>query len=293
MDNAFRRVFLFLVSSFSLCSLSPVQDAAAELIEKHIEHRVAKGEYGAIISGKVGLNWSYVARENNLDPYAVLTEGTVLRMEFKRIVPERIENGLIINIPDRTLYRFENGRLKDYYFIAPGRPDWQTPLGEFVVKAKTKEPTWHVPPSIQREMEAEGKDVLLEVPPGPDNPLGEYWLQLSLQGIGLHGTNAPQSIYRFRSHGCLRLRPEVAKLLFDEVKVGTPGKILYRPVKMDKGSDGSVSIEVYKDVYKKGIDYNREVEALITGLNVADKVDRDKIQRALEKKDGIVRDVGR
>ena len=70
-----------------------------------------------------------------------------------------------------------------------------------------------MPLSIQKEMEASGQDVLIEVPPGAENPLGRYWLQLSIEGIGLHGTNAPQSIYKFRSHGCMRLRPEVAEPL--------------------------------------------------------------------------------
>ena len=264
---------------------------AAELIQKTIEYKTSPGDYGGIISGKLGVDWSTIAKENGLNPDAPLAKGRLLKVSFARIVPETMDNGIIINIPDRTLYRFEGGRLKDYYFIAAGKPTWQTPLGPFVIKAKAKDPTWYVPLSIQKEMEEEGRDVLVEVPPGTDNPLGKYWLQLSIKGVGLHGTNAPQSIYHFRSHGCMRLRPEVAELLFRELPTGTPGKILYLPVKMAKTKDGRVLLEVYRDFYKMGIDYAAEVKRLLKELDAVNSVDWNKIEEGIRKKDGIVRDV--
>jgi len=239
------------------------------------------------------LEWPYIAMTNSLDPRAPLKTGQILRVPFMRIVAEWIENGIVINIPDRTLYRFENGRIKDFYFIAAGKPTWQTPLGEFSITGKSKDPTWFVPPSIQKEMEDEGKEVLVEVPPGPENPLGKYWIQLSIGGIGIHGTIAPQSIYRFRSHGCMRLRPEVAELLFKEVPLGTKGKIIYRPVKLMKTSRGRVLLEIYKDFYRKGIDYREEVKKGLLELNAANEVDWNRVEEAITKKDGIVRDVSR
>jgi L,D-transpeptidase ErfK/SrfK len=266
---------------------------ASEVIQKNIEYKTVAGDYGVIISGKVGMDWGQIAKENSLDPGAPLSRGQVLKVKFMRIVPETMEDGIIINIPDRTLYRFEGGRLKDYYFIAAGKPTWQTPLGDFVIKAKAKDPTWYVPPSIQKEMEEEGKDVLIEVPPGAENPLGKYWLQLSIKGVGLHGTNAPQSIYKFRSHGCMRLRPEVAELLYKEVPVGTPGKILYKPVKMAKTKDGRILLEVYRDFYKTGLKYPDEVTRMLKELDAADRVDWSKIEEAIRKRDGLVRDVSK
>ncbi len=265
--------------------------SAAELIQKAVEYKTAPGDYGAIISGRIGMDWSRIAQQNGLDPAARLPKGQLLRVKFARIVPETMEDGIIINIPDRTLYRFEGGRLRDYYFIAAGKPTWQTPLGDFVIKAKAKNPTWYVPPSIQKEMEEEGKEVLVEVPPGAENPLGKYWLQLSIKGVGLHGTNAPQSIYRFRSHGCMRLRPEVAELLFREVQVGTPGKIVYRPVKMVKTQNGKVFLEVCRDFYKMGIDYPGEVKRMLRDMNAVNDVDWSRIEEGIRAKDGNVRDV--
>jgi L,D-transpeptidase ErfK/SrfK len=274
-----------------LFSLSHPDTFAAEIIQKTIEYQTVPGDYGGLVSGKLGMDWSYIAKQNGIAPDAPLSQGHVLKVKFTRIVPEGMDNGIIINIPDRTLYRFEGGRLKDYHFIAAGKPTWQTPLGDFVIKGKAKDPTWYVPASIQKEMEEEGKEVIVEVPPGAENPLGKYWLQLSLKGIGLHGTNAPQSIYRFRSHGCMRLRPEVAELLFKEVAVGTPGKIIYRPVKVVKAQNGKVFLEVYKDFYRMGIKYTEEVKRMLKEIDAVNDVDWNKIEEGIKARDGIVRDV--
>lgn len=266
---------------------------AAEFIQKDIEYRVVKGDYGGIIEGKLGIDWSYIAKENSINPEAPLKKGQGIKAIFMRIVPLQLEDGIVINIPDRTLYRFEKGKLKDYYFISAGKPTWQTPLGEFAIKAKAKDPTWFVPHSIQKEMEAEGKDVLVEVPPGSENPLGKHWLQLSIKGVGLHGTTAPQSIYKFRSHGCIRLRPEVAELFYKEVPVGTKGIIIYKPVKIIKTPDKKVLIEVYRDFYKTGIDYISEAKKILNEINALNEADWNKIQDAINRKDGIVKDVSR
>ena len=43
------------------------------------------------------------------------------------------------------------------------------------------------------------------LPPGPNNPVGVMWIALNKKGIGIHGTNSPDSIGRAASHGCIRL----------------------------------------------------------------------------------------
>ena len=261
------------------------------IIEKDIAYTVVKGDYGGMIEGKLGISWPDIAAANSINPSAPLAIGQVLKVKFRRIIPMKTENGIVINIPDRTLYRFSEGKLKDYYFISAGKPTWQTPLGEFTIKSKAKDPTWYVPPSIQKEMEENGQDVIVEIPPGPENPLGKYWLQLSLQGIGLHGTNSPHSIYKFRSHGCMRLRPDVAEFLFNDVVVGTKGIVMYETVKAAKTSDNRIVIEVYKDFYKRRVNYDEKIKEKLKELNAIEKVDWNKIKEAIEKKDGLVWDV--
>ena len=285
-------VTLMLCLAISFLLLFPALLHADEgVIEKDITYTIVKGDYGGIIEGKIGLEWSHIASSNQIKYNAPLEIGQKLNIKFRRITPSHVDNGIVINIPDRTLYRFSDGKLKDYYFIAAGKPTWQTPLGEFTIKSKAKDPTWYVPPSIQKEMEEKGQDIIVEISPGSENPLGEYWLQLSLKGIGLHGTNAPQSIYKFRSHGCMRLRPEVAKFLFKDIVVGTKGMVIYEPVKAAKTSDNRIVIEVYKDFYKKRINYDDKIKEKLKELNALERVDWNKIKEAIEKKDGLVWDV--
>ena len=58
------------------------------------------------------------------------------------------------------------------------------------------------------------------IPAGKDNPVGTRWIGLSEKGYGIHGTNAPRSIGRAASHGCIRLRNRDMEKLFSMLRVG-------------------------------------------------------------------------
>jgi lipoprotein-anchoring transpeptidase ErfK/SrfK len=58
------------------------------------------------------------------------------------------------------------------------------------------------------------------VGPGPGNPVGTRWMGLSAAGYGIHGTNAPGSIGKAASHGCIRMRNRDVEELFELVGVG-------------------------------------------------------------------------
>src|SRR5262249_29621790 len=146
------------------------------------------------------------------------------------------------------------------------------------------------PASIQDEMARTGKKVLTHVAPGPANPLGNYWLGLSISGIGIHGTNAPGSIYSLQTHGCIRLNPDDIQALFGVVDVGTTGKIIYEPVLAARVGD-SLFIEVHPDVYGLRPDPMRTVRACVEQMHMLDAVDWALVADVIRKKDGIARDV--
>lgn len=95
-----------------------------------------------------------------------------------------------------------------------------------------------------------GRAPLVRVAPGPDNPLGDTWFGLSLPGIGIHGTNAPASIYRHQTHGCIRLHPDDIHQLFEIVAVGAVGEIVYQPLLLSV-INGHVFLEAHPDVYRR------------------------------------------
>ena len=191
-------------------------------------HLVSTNESWTTIGARVGVDPTVLAARNGLTVRFPLKPGDVLGIDNRHIVPAYEEDGLLINVSQRMLFHVSQGVVRAHYPVAVGRPDWQTPLGPFSIVAMETDPTWDVPLSIQEEMRRAGKPVVTTVPPGPDNPLGRYWMELSLGSIGLHGTTTPSNIYHFATHGCIRLHPDDVEDLFDRVAEGEHGRIVLR-----------------------------------------------------------------
>jgi L,D-transpeptidase ErfK/SrfK len=164
--------------------------------------------------------------------------------------PPALRSGILINIPQRLLFLIAGGDVVARYPVGLGRPDWPTFIGEFTIAIKEVDPVWDVPVSIQEELRLAGRPVVTRVPPGPANPLGKYWLGLSVAGYGIHGTNAPASISKFQTHGCIRMLAADIEDLFARVEVGTAGATIYEPIVMDD-IDGALWMEAHPDIYRR------------------------------------------
>jgi L,D-transpeptidase ErfK/SrfK len=260
-------------------------------------YTVQKGDSLEFIGAKLGTNWKNIVRDNNFDIKKPLKIGLEIKVNTRKIVPAMIDNGILINIPEKMLYFFEQGRLRESLPVGLGRPpdkgpkNFNTPQGKFTVVGKEKNPVWYVPESIQAEMEMEGKDVKKIVQPGPDNPLGRYAIKISMPGILIHETIWPSSVYQFRSHGCIRVMPEHMEKLFSEVEINTPGELIYKTVKVAVTDYGKIFLEVHKDAYGKVKDLKHELMKIIDGLGVSAKVDWQKIDQVLKNKSGIAEDI--
>jgi len=120
---------------------------------------------------------------------------------------------IVVSIPDCKLALIENGRVVKVYRVAVGAAATQSPSGSFQIVSRLTDPTWYTPGKI--------------VPPGKDNPLGTRWIGLSEKGFGIHGTNAPQSIGKAASHGCIRMKKKDVEELFELVRVGDSVELLH------------------------------------------------------------------
>jgi L,D-transpeptidase ErfK/SrfK len=260
-------------------------------------YTVRKGDTIERIGAKLGVDWRIIVRQNNIDINKPIHPGQEFRVSARRIVPKVIDTGILINIPDRTLYFFRDRSLEDSFPVGlgkspqTGKRNWCTPLGSFTVVRKEKNPVWHVPPSIQAEMEEEGKPVKTIVPPGPDNPLGRFALITTIPGVLIHETLWPGTVYQFRSHGCIRVAPEHMEKFYDKVEINTPGELIYMPVKVAVTDQGQVFLEVHGDVYKKMKDLRAEAKALIEKLGVSGRVNWQKVEEIVQKKSGIAEDI--
>ena len=197
-----------------------------------------------------------------------------------------LSDGIVINIPQRTLFFLDDGVAIAQYPVGLGLASWPTFTGPFTIQAKETDPVWDVPPSIQEEMRRAGKTVLTQVAPGPNNPLGKHWLGLSVPGFGIHGTNAPATVGRFATHGCIRMRAADIADLYARVTVGTPGMAVYEPVIVNAGDD-AIWLEAHRDTYGR-----EQGDAFELVLNEAARlapsltVDVNVVRQILKRRDG-------
>lgn len=255
------------------------------------EYQVQRGDRLPRIAILKGVRWRVLARQNQLKNPKRLRVGTVLKINNAHIVPAELDHGLVINLPELRLYHFAQGEFKRHYSLAVGRRTWQTPVGDFEIINKARNPTWLVPPSIQREMAANGKPVLTRVPPGPKNPLGSYWMATSAPGVGIHATPRPWTVGNYVSHGCIRMLAEDIAELFEQVEIGTPVKIVYKPYKIAVTPERRIYLEVHPDIYRKGMDPIAGVENLIKGYHLDSLVDWEKVYRVIMEREGIAMDI--
>ena len=118
-----------------------------------------------------------------------------------------------------TVYE-KNDQVIAVYPATVGSKDRPSPVGEFKVTAIAENPVYHYDPELNlRNVDVPEK---LEIPAGPNNPVGAVWISLSAKGYGLHGTPEPGKVSKAASHGCVRLTNWDALDLATHVRKGTP-----------------------------------------------------------------------
>lgn len=163
-----------------------------------------------------------------IDPW-LPGKGTRVILPTQHILPPAPRQGIVVNLGALRLFYYPNKQTIITHPTGIGRENWVTPQGNTKVVAKDIDPPWRVPKSIRDEHANRGNLLPAIVPPGPNNPLGQYALRLGIAGYLIHGTNRPYGIGMRVSHGCIQLYPEDISALFHEVPIGTPVVIINRP----------------------------------------------------------------
>jgi L,D-transpeptidase ErfK/SrfK len=254
-------------------------------------YTVAAGDTLTSIAARFGVYPSTIAADNGLPAARPLEIGRQLRIDNRHVVPRAIAPGeIVVNVAQRMAF-FADGARVLAYPIAVGRTTWQTPTGSFTVVRKEEDPAWHVPASIRAESARAGHPLPLVVPPGPRNPLGHFWIGLSLAGIGIHGTPAESSIYQAATHGCIRLQRDRIADLYSRVLLRTPGRIIYEPILITESGE-DVYIEVHPDVYRRlPATPHQEARALAVRLGLDGRIDWERADREIDRHAGIAREV--
>jgi lipoprotein-anchoring transpeptidase ErfK/SrfK len=136
--------------------------------------------------------------------------------EKANVVRIKLGRKVIIAYGDRD-------RIIGFFPCSIGKDKERRPVGELKVKTFAPNPNFTWDPAVFAES-PESKTITskLILPPGPNNPVGVYWIGLDRTGYGIHGTPKPEDIGKTESHGCFRLANWNVEALAKLLEIGTP-----------------------------------------------------------------------
>lgn len=130
---------------------------------------------------------------------------------------------VVVDKPARDVRAYDtDGKLLAFYPATIGSAEKPAPTGTFSVRGVDWNPIYHYDPKFAwKGVKTHRK---LTVRPGPNNPVGLVWIDLSAPSYGIHGTPDPEKIGKTESHGCIRLTNWDAVDLAGLVRRGTKVK---------------------------------------------------------------------
>ncbi|WP_027339781.1 L,D-transpeptidase family protein [Halonatronum saccharophilum] len=154
---------------------------------------------------------------------------------------------IVIILNERRLYLYEGDKMLRSFPVAIGKADAPTPTGTFHIINMTKNPY--------------------------NKALGTRWMQFTHRMHGIHGTNAPWSIGKAVSKGCVRMYNHDAEYLYDQVQVGTEIKIKSNSTKRDKDYENFkyYTIQPGDTLYKIAKRFNTTIEEIIKINRISNK----------------------
>jgi L,D-transpeptidase ErfK/SrfK len=236
-----------------------------------------------------------VAANPGVDPW-LPGKGTRVVLPTEFVLPGGSREGLVLNLAAMRLFYYPKpgpGETAEIitHPIGIGREGWQTPLGTARITQKIVKPAWTVPDSVRREHAEQGDLLPPVMPPGPDNPLGDFAMRLSLPSYLIHGTNKPFGVGIRVSHGCVRLYPEDIARLFPKVPVGTPVRIINEPY-LAGWRNGQLYLEVHQPLSEDAKRWNGSSKPLEQALakkaaEIPGKINWDKVGNIAREARGI------
>jgi len=263
---------------------SGVDPQAYTVVGSPQRHVTKKGEDLLDIARHYGLGYTEIgALYRHWDPF-LPPPGANMVIPTMWIVPDSRGRQIIVNTGEMRLYFFKSPTQVYTFPIGMGVLDFKTPSGTFRVVNKKVNPAWHIPKSLQ------AKYGMAVMPPGEDNPLGEYKLTLSWGDYGIHGTHMPLGVGRLVSHGCTRMYPEHVKQLFPMVNVGASVEYIYEPAKIGF-QNGRIFLSVHEDVYFKIRSMLLHVLGMLEQRGLTDQVNMAKVMQTVEEQTGMPADI--
>jgi lipoprotein-anchoring transpeptidase ErfK/SrfK len=114
----------------------------------------------------------------------------------------------------------KSNALIGFYPATVGSEEKPSPTGTLKVTEIDPNPTYRYNPDYH--FKGVHSRTAFIIKPGPNNPVGTMWINLSAEGYGIHGTPSPGKVSKAESHGCVRLTNWDAERVAAQVAKGTP-----------------------------------------------------------------------
>lgn len=256
------------------------------------------------VNAKGGQTLGEIGREHDIGFYEMaeanprvnanhLSYGQTIVIPAKFVLPPGKHEGLVINLAELRLYYYPRGTSEVITMpVGIGRQGWETPLATTTIIQKQKDPEWRPTARIRQNQANSGIDLPAVVPPGPNNPLGEYAMRLGLGDYLIHGTDHPILVGERASAGCIRMYPEDIEALFHQVPIGTKVRIINQPYKVG-WSNGNLYLQAHLPLteYRQAHGGNTvHIAKELVNQAVAGKsanVDWDAVEKTVKQQTGI------
>jgi len=214
----------------------PYRDVGEEIAEKfHCDQKFL----GELNPGKNGgaLKPGDQVRVPNVEPFELnavqdLKPGIEMAPQVANDIPDEPEQkpdpnsepavaaktSVKVDVKTNMLGVFEGDKIIAAYPVTIGSTQTATPIGEWKVRGVANLPTFRYDERMLKRGERSKNFHIL--PPGPNSPVGVVWIALNKRGIGIHGTDDPDTIGQAVSHGCIRLANWDVVRLAAKVKAG-------------------------------------------------------------------------
>lgn len=170
-------------------------------------YSIAKGDTIYELARDNGISQELLLAVNGISDARMLSIG-------RRIKIPKVDFAIEVDKASNSLTLYNHGEFFARYPVRTGKIDYLTPVGEFQIINKKKDPQWTDP-----------KTHKTYPPLHPENELGTRWLGFQGASLGIHGTIHPESIGTYASNGCVGMLKEDIEELYDLVRVGTPIRI--------------------------------------------------------------------
>ena len=157
-----------------------------------------------------------------LNPNADLRQvGLQLNVPNVLTMPQAQAARVVVSKGEGSVRAYDaDGKLRAFYVATIGSEHDPLPVGEWKIRGVARNPKFHY--NAKLFWDAKNADDRATIQPGPNNPVGVVWIDLSKEHYGIHGTPEPGKVGHAYSHGCIRLTNWDAMDLAAMVKPNTP-----------------------------------------------------------------------